>query len=408
MLTGIKELVHPSAVPFLRNSEDARVLLFSMRRVADLVAYCVLYEFEDTVMDLAPCDRVEPERLEGLDLLRKMYRLGRMVTHSAEATRRLTPRASGLRLDRDYDLFLPVFNNPFEVFALGSVPDWRKRCRYAACFISEMWEGEIPFYLLEQLNRFDHIYLGVAQPVESVARITGLPCSYLPLGVDALLFAPEPDARRPIHVCAIGRRSEITHQAVLTMARECGLFYYFDTARSRGIPHASRQITFSVSNPSEHRFLYATLLKNSRYMMASRARANEPERTRGRQEIAGRFFEGAAAGAVMIGEPPKSEVFDEYFDWPDSVIRTPFDEPEIAKVLNALEADPERVDRIRRASVVASLLKSDWVYRLQTVFVAAGLKPTRAMTARIAKLRTLAADVASMGERRAAASDTNR
>jgi hypothetical protein len=408
VLSGIKELVRPSAVPFLRNNDEALALLFSMRHVEDLVASCVLYEFEDVAMRLAPCDRVEPERLEGLHVLRRMYKLGRMITGSAEAARRLTLSASGLRLDRDYDLFLPVFNNPFEIFALGAVAGWRKRCRYAACLISEMWEGEIPTYLVEQLSQFDRIYLGVTEPVASVGQITGRPCSYMPLGVDLLLFAPEPGAPRPIDVCGIGRRSEVTHQALLALARERGLFYYFDTVRTKGIPNASRQMTFSVSRPSEHRYLYATLLKHSRYLMASRARANEPEFTRGRQEIAGRFFEGAAAGAVMIGDPPNSRTFEEYFDWPDAVIRMPFDEPGIAKVLDGLADDPERVDRIRRDGVVGSLLKSDWVYRLQTVFEAAGLTPTPAMEARKAELRRLAERMASTGQRRAAAIDARR
>lgn len=389
MFDLVKQLTRPAPLPVVR-SDGARVLLFSLRRVADLVASCGLYEFEDLVGSLVPADRVEPERLAAQDFLRKVYRLGRMLTGSAALARRLTPTLPRLRLDHEYSLFLPVFNNAYEVFALDAVPDWRQRSRYAACFISELWEGQLPEYLLERLSQFDHVYLGVTQPVETVARITGRPCSYLPPAVDALLFTPPRGGPRPIHVCGIGRRSDVTHQALLAMARQRGVFYYFDTVRARGVANASRQVTFSVSDPAQHRFLYATLLKNSRYFMASRARANEPEMTGGRQEISGRFFEGAAAGTVMIGEPPRNAIFDAYFDWPDAVVSIPFDSPDISDVIDALDADPERVARIRRDGVVGSLRKSDWVYRLRSIFRSAGIPPTQAMTERVRRLHALA------------------
>ena len=393
MFELVKEISRRTPVPMVRG-DGARVLQLSMRRIADLVASCTIYEFEEMVATLVPADRIEPQDLAAQDFLRKVYKLGRMVTGSPSLARKLTPRGPRVRLSRDYDLFLPVFNHAHELFALDFVPEWRERCRWAACFISEVWEGQIPEYLVERLSQFDHVYLGVAQPVEAIARITGRPCSYLPLGVDALLFAPEPDAARPIDVCGIGRRSEVTHRALLEMARRQHLFYYFDTARARGVTNAARQITFSVVDPAQHRFLYATLLKNSRYFMASRARANEPEVTGGRQEISARFFEGAAAGTVMIGDPPRNALFGSYFDWPDAVIEVPYDSPDIADVIESLDADPERVARIRRDAVVGTLRKNDWAYRLQTVVRAADILPTQAMTERIKKLRALADGIA--------------
>jgi len=44
----------------------------------------------------------------------------------------------------------------------------------------------------------------------------------------------------------------------------------------------------------------------------------------------------------------------------DAIIATPFDEPRVANVIDQLDADPERVARIRTNNVVNSLLKSDW------------------------------------------------
>src|SRR5205085_66609 len=131
------------------------VLQLSMRRIHDLVAFCLPYEFEDVVAEVTGADRVEPEDHEALEFARRIYKAVRLATRSRKLARSLLPRLGVPRLTRDYELFLPVFNNAFELFALLAIPDWRKRCRVAACFISEMWVDDVPEYLLEQLARFD-------------------------------------------------------------------------------------------------------------------------------------------------------------------------------------------------------------------------------------------------------------
>jgi hypothetical protein len=270
----LKQIVGPPPVDLVAGARGD-ILLFSMRRVADLAAYCQQYEFEDVIAEATGADRAEPTRLELVEFQRKVYKTLRLATSSAPFARRVAPKLGGLRLDKTYDLFLPVFNNPFEVHALSAIPNWRKHCRYAACVITEAWEASLPGYLLESLAEFDHIYTS-SNPVESVARITGRPCSYLALCVDALAFCPYPNPpARSLDVLGIGRRSQVTHDALLRLARERGLFYYYDTIRmTSGVTDAARQVTFSVANAAEHRFKLASMLKRSRYYLASRARAN--------------------------------------------------------------------------------------------------------------------------------------
>ena len=94
-------------------------------------------------------------------------------------------------LTQDYELFFPVFSHAFELYSLATIPNWRQRCRKAACFITEVWTDQLPEYLLELLSGFDHIFLGLRHCVDDVARITGRPCSYLPLATDVLRFAPQ-------------------------------------------------------------------------------------------------------------------------------------------------------------------------------------------------------------------------
>jgi hypothetical protein len=372
------------------------VLQLSMRRIHDLVAFCAPYEFEDVVQEATGADRVEPSNFQAIERARRFYKLGRMVTLSRRLARSLTPDLDVEGLTRDYDLFFPVFNHPFELFALAAVPGWRSRCRVAACFVSEIWVQEIPEYLIELLADFDHVFIGISHPAAEVARIVGKPCTYLPLATDVLRFAPWPDPpERAIDVCNIGRRSEVTHAALVRMARERRIFYYYDTVRASG--ERGKQMTFRVGNASEHRLLLASLLQRSRYYVSNRARVNEPEVTEGREEISARFYEGVAAGAALVGVPPRSPGFRRQFDWPDAVIEMPFDCPDIADRLAALDADAGRMQRIARENVRQAALRHDWIHRLFTVYETLGLPPSEGMLARKERLRALAAQAAQGG-----------
>jgi hypothetical protein len=361
-----------------------------MRGLADLVAFCLQYEFEDVVAEVTGADRVDAGDRAALELSRRTYRLARLATGSRRVGRALSSPPSTVRLEREYDLFLPVFNNAYELFALGTIPDWRARCRLAACFVGEMWVQVLPGYLLELLSEFDHVFMGSANPVTEVARIVGRPCSYLPLAVDVLRFSPFPQPPpRVIDVCNIGRRSAVTHDVLVRLASERRIHYYYDTVAASG--EGQKQRTFRVDDAREHRLLLASILQRSRYFVANRGRVNEPEITLGRDEISGRFYEGAAAGTVMLGEAPRTERFPGQFGWPDAVIQLPFDSPDVDRVLAELDADPARLARIRRDNVYNAALRHDWVHRLRTVFDTLGLPPTEAMLAREKRLQAIAA-----------------
>ena len=137
--------------------------------------------------------------------------------------------------------------------------------------------------------------------------------------------------------------------------------------------------------------MLATILKNSRYLIAHRSYVNRPEFTAGREEVSARFHEGAAAGTVMIGETPRVEEFKRQFDWPDAVISVPFDALEIGRILADLDGDPERLPAIRRNNAWEAALRHDWVYRIKTVFDVLKLAPTEKMAARSAQLEQIAA-----------------
>ena len=376
------------------NAADAdprlNVLLLSQRRIADLAAYCLAYEFEDTFAAVAGAQRIDVTDFPALEFSRRAYKLARLMSGSPGLARRFapSPRAKVV-LERDFDLFFPVFSHVHELYSLAMIRNWRQRCRKAACFIDEVWPDMLPEYLLELLSAFDHVFVGHRQPVKDVARITGRPCTYLPLAVDVPRFAPlSCDQPRPIEVCNLGRRSPVTHQALLDDAEWRNSFYYYDTVAASGADLKDR--TFHVDSPHEHRRKLATLLKHSRYYLANRGYVNQPKFTGDCEVISARFYEGAAAGTVMIGEAPRTEEFKQQFDWPDAVIHVPFDSPDIGRILVDLNGDPERLRAVRRNNVREAALKHDWLHRIQVVFDTLGLEPTAKMQSRKKRLEQIA------------------
>lgn len=343
------------------------VLMLSQRRISDLVAYCLAYEFEDAIAAVTAARRVDVTDLPALEFSRRAYRRARFAAGSQKIACRIAPYPRNkVDLDSDFDLFFPVLIHAYELHSLAVIPGWRQRCRKAACFITEVWTDTLPEYLIELLSEFDHIVIGTRNSVDDVERVTGRPCTCLPLAVDVLRFAPTSlDAPRPIAVCNIGRRSQITHQALLDKSDRLRSFYYYDTVAASGEDKKHR--TFRVDTPREHRRMLASILQHSGYF-ANRSYVNRPEFTAGREEISARFYEGAAAGTVMIGEAPETDDFRSQFDWRNAVVHVPFDSPDISRIRADLDRDTDRLRAVQRNNVREAARRHDWLHRIQAVF----------------------------------------
>jgi hypothetical protein len=136
--------------------------------------------------------------------------------------------------------------------------------------------------------------------------------------------------------------------------------------------------------------LFANVAKRSRYFIVNPGKIDEPEKRGSQLETSNRYFEGAASGAIMIGECPDNDAFGSLFDWPDAVVRLAYDSPEIDVIINELDRDPDRQERIRRTGVIQALTRHDWVYRWEAILQAAGREPMRRMLERKNRLRELA------------------
>lgn len=358
-------------------SQKPRVLLFSQRNIFKGVLFrCALYEFEDIISQVDSVDLLAPR----VDVSSRQYKLARRLAYRAPMV--LSAGGERVGIKADYDLFLAVCGFPTDLLMLKNIGNWRDRCKTAVCLIDELWIRQFGTYryFLDALKHFDVIALYYSQTVKPLSERIERKCLFVPPGVDAIRFSPHPEPpQRGIDVCSIGRRSEVTHQSLLKMADKEGIFYLHDTLS------ASQAI-----NASEHRALTANIAKRSRYFIVNPGLIDQPERRGNQIEIGNRYFEGAAAGAILLGERPDNDAFSLLFDWPDALIHLPYNSNNVDEIIHQLDGEPDRQEAIRRRNVVNALRRHDWVYRWESILQTINLKPLPELLHRKERLKQLA------------------
>ena len=379
-------------MPNYSSSMDAdnspNILVVSVRGYRFQAANCCIYEFEDLLVELESAQLFCPgdEDAFSFDSARKIYRTAKYAGLSDKLAAKLAPFPEELVLDREYDLLFAVLDNPWQMHLLESIKGWRDKCRKTACFIAEMWMPDLDNWRLikEPWHNFDRVFLGVTQCIEGLRGLVDAPLTYVPPAVDTLRFSPYPDPpKRSVDVSYVGRRSPIIHDALIERAAKDNFFYYYDTVKGK----------LEIGNPKEHRILLANLFQRSRYNITNYAKFNETKETGGTQEIGYRFFEGAAAGTVMVGMPPAGDAFPRYFDWEEPIIQVDFRGTDVVDAIAELDAQPERLEKISKRNIANCLLKHDWVYRWRDMLAALDLKPSDKAIAREKYLEKLAESI---------------
>lgn len=363
-------------------SGPARVLLFSQRARAPLISRCFSYELEDAIAAMDAVDLVAPAYRHGLGEL--VYRVVNKAGRGTALLRDLNPAVRRTPVGGSYPLFFAVFQFATDLPTLNALRGWRERSDQAVCLIEELWAQDLGRFAsqLAILRRFDRVLTNCRCTVEPLARVIDRPVHYIAPGIDALRFFPgQPAPERCIDIYNLGRRHPATHAALLEYSRARGHFYLYDTLKGN----------LPVQDPVQHRELLAEKLKRTRIFIANKAKVNEGGERGTQEEVGFRFFEGAAAGTVMVGDPPAVASFQENFDWPDAVVRLPYGSAEVAPLLDGLLGDPERLARIRAANLKHSLERHDWSNRWWQILHWLGLEPLPALGARRERLRQIAA-----------------
>jgi len=379
----------PASAEVLRELRKPRICMPSARNFKKNAFMCGHYEAQDVLVEVDDVDLICLEPGRGYEFREFWQR--RLMFH--DISRRIVFANPGLhtvRLTREYDLFLARCQIEKDFLDVNAIKGWKDHCKTSVCWIDEMWAAWIPSqkYWLHALKQFDHVFVSSSGTVGPLSKAIDRPCHYLPPAVDALRFTPYPDPpARVIDVCSIGRRQQGIHQTLVEAARRQDIFYVHDTFAGLSLA--------DVYDYRQHRDYFANLAKRSRYFMVAPGKIDCFSETRGQAEVGGRYFEGAAAGAVMIGQAPNCEAFYELFPWPDAVIEIQPDGSDVIEALTRLGSEPERVSAIARRNAMEALLRHDWVYRWKEIFRVAGIEPSAGMVARECRLREVAEVAAS-------------
>ncbi|MEZ5165911.1 MAG: glycosyltransferase [Acidimicrobiales bacterium] len=321
-----------------------------------------------------------PERRSaGLTLERAHNRLTKAMhwpRHLNVAYEPVAPR------EPEYDLFFALLMGPDDVLAVNAVDEWRRRSGVAVAWLIEAWRGELDQWKghWDLLGEFDHVLVTMEPCREVIADKTGVATGYLPYATDTLLFSPSrTDLGRPIDVLSLGRRSAVTHEHLIELARQDSLYYQYDSIKASEVKHHG-----------QHRLLYASQAKRAKLFIANRSKIGADDETGGQHEFGGRFFDAAAAGAIHLGSFPETEEFAAAFDWTDHGLSLEWDTDPRSLILPVL-ADTDRLEAAAHRSIRHCLGRHDWMHRWQSILDLAGLAPTEAMEARADALAERAA-----------------
>lgn len=344
---------------------------------------CGHLEAQDVLVD---CDDVHLLELEAKPIFRqKQHWLRRLMYR--DITHRLAYMNPGLepvKLRGQYDLLVVMCQTYWDFLNVNAIQNWKEHCKTSVCWIDELWAANLPLYKhwLPALKQFDHIVVGMQGTIGPLSDVLERRCHYLPGAVDALRFTPFPNPpARTIEVYSVGRRWDGIHRTLLRRAQDRGAFYIYDTLQTGESQTPSHQ---------QHRDLYANVAKRSHFFTVAPGKVNVPEETMGQVEVGFRYYEGSAAGTVMIGQAPDCEHFRQMFDWADVVIPLKPDGSDTDAIVSELLSDAARTSAISRRNAQGALLHHDWVYRWKRVLAIAGLEPRPALQSRERLLRQLA------------------
>lgn len=370
----------------LTSKRKPRICMLTTRGFAFNTFLCGFYEGQDVLFDIDDVDLIILEPKKSYEFRKTLQQkiIRRDFTGKMVATNMtLQP----INLTKDYDLFIAYLPYVEDIIHISAIRKWKDRCKTSICWVNELWVTELQDSKfngkwLSALAQFDHIACGLNATAKAVSALLNRPCDFIPTGVDALRFLPRPEpSARVIDIYSMGRAWQKLHESFLDIAAKQKIFYMYDTFGTGDSP---------VRDYRQHRDMFANIAKRAQYFVVAPAKMDATHETAGQIEIGARYFEAAAAGAILLGQSPHCESFNQMFNWLDSVIEIQPDGSDVADVLSSLSTQPERLLEISCRNTKESLLRHDWLYRWKQILNICGLEPTFRLELREARLKAMA------------------
>ena len=357
-----------------------QILILSLREALPEICRGLIFEHEDVLHSMFDSTLVSPRAIfSPKSLLEKGMR--RILKQRSRSQWRSAAAAAGL-LSKRYSMLIVCCQSLYDFEMMGGASILLEQADRSVCLVAEVWKKNIEDYRrgTETLREFTRVYNQCLLSVDSMAEQLDAPVAYNPPAVDLMRFTPaETSPEKRIDMYWMGRRAPTTHKQLLEFARSQDFFYLYDTfAPESTVDHRS------------HRRLIAEIIRRSRYFWTNPAKSELQQQTGGQQEIGYRFFEGAAAGAAIIGQAPNSPAWEDYFGWKDSILPFPYEADGLANYLHELEGDPERVARAGLRNGTNALRRHDWAHRWREIYRSLNIAVPNQIMERIATLEDLA------------------
>ncbi|NNE19575.1 MAG: glycosyltransferase family 1 protein [Myxococcales bacterium] len=351
---------------------DPNLAILSQRGLSAHVSRCCGYEFEDALRSTFPGTTLYAPRPHSS--IRTGLKIKARFAHPGSFGGAFDNAFAIEQVD-EHEVLLAVMGDVRDLALLGAMRDWRRKSRYAICWLHELWIEEIPRLrgMLRALEQFDLVICSLYYTAEKLREELKSPdVMYLPPGVDTLAFAPvlEPSLR-PIDITNLGAIADATHKSLFEHVKQTDGFYFFDTEKG------ARE----ARSHSEHRFRYANILKRSKYFLCHFAKIKH-QGPGGQLEFGLRYFEGLAAGCVVLGSRKSTPDFDMFLGWEDCVIEMPFDCPNASEIVRSLDQEANRLREISARNVRRSLEGNDHAHRWKTIVDRLGLPENYHMSRR--------------------------
>jgi hypothetical protein len=349
-------------------------VLSELRENQNHVGWSVSYSLEDTIAAVCNVQFLYPIQNEGISFLKpKEPDRPDFITRTRQALNKSWYQLEKLpTLGDGPNVLLVIAIKPrflLSIFALGPLLD---QFDVRAGYLLDGFEAD-------QLNRpalpkLDHLFVITPSLAEEVQQIYSINTSFLPLAANTFSM-PEYQSKRSVDILSYGRIDKQVHDQL----------QHFNQQASQRLYVHSTFAGAEVYSVRDHIVLLNRLLERSKISLCFEG--GYLARFQGRSPLLYRWFEGWAAGCVIVGRKPLDKGVETLMGWQDSTIAIPENPHEVIPFFEALLDDEARLKEISWRNYVECRLRHDWRYRLQDLFTKLRLPIPDRLTEQIAQLQ---------------------
>ena len=255
------------------------------------------------------------------------------------------------------DLLL-IAPTPSDLLMLAEVDGWQEGFnRAAAWIVDSFWLDRVPRF--GAADKFDHLFIMTGNEKEAFERRLKRPTTFLPWGADVLDQglgqAGSQGDGKSIDLLRMGRQPLSLGNDVenARASQELGMSY-----QGRP-PFADDTITLHRQNMATYR--------KTKFVLASSNRAAPVEFTHPKREyVTGRWTDALAAGCVVAGIPPHSDMTCQEYLWPEALLEFP--NVDRGQALSTIrEALDHWTLELAQQNYRTALERLDWRWRFQEI-----------------------------------------